>query len=42
LRLRQKDRCKTPGAANSLDYLLLNLFLVSWFFILKEKQEQHT
>ncbi len=41
LRLRQKDRCKTPGAANSLDYLLLNFFLVSWFVILKEKQEQH-
>ncbi len=41
LRLRQKDQCKTPGAANSLDYLLLNCFLVSWFLILKEKQEQH-
>jgi hypothetical protein len=41
LRLRQKDRCKTPGAANSFDYLLLNFFLVSWFLVLKEKQEQH-
>jgi hypothetical protein len=41
LRLRQKDRCKTPGAANSLTCLLLNFFWVSWFLILKEKQEKH-